>query len=319
MRVLITGGGMVGSHAAQELAKHDHKVTILELKPDHVYIETITTTTPVRVIQGNVGDIHALLELLQSEQIEAVVHTAALIGQKAETNPYLAFRVNAEGTAAVAEACRLANVQRLVCISSLAVYNWGMIKPSDVVAETAPFGPSSVYGSTKAAAETIVQAYHTKGWIEAIILRLAGVYGFGHFRGGSRLGFILQQTLAQSLKGLPVALHSSLGTNEYLYARDAATAIRLAVEASHRNIGPYNIGTGRVHTPAEVATAVKLTIRGASIDAGTAGRLCPPLNVQRAVSELSFKAQFNLSDGIADLVPLLSQHVLTRSEVTINE
>ena len=319
MHVLITGGGMVGSHAAQELIKHNHEVTILDLKPDHAYIQAIAATDPVRIIQGNVGDINTLLKLLQSERIEAVIHTAALIGQKAETNPYLAFHVNANGTAAIAEACRLANIPRLVFISSLAVYDWKFTTPTNPVTESIPSGPASIYGSTKVAAEAIIRAYATKGWLQASILRLAGVYGFGHFRGGSRLGFIVQQALTRSLQGLPVTLPAGLGTNEYLYARDAATAIRLSIEAKHPSIGPYNIGTGRVHAPAEVATALKHTITGTTIEAGSAGRPCSPLSVQRATDELSFTAQFNLSDGIADLVPYLTQQSSTHSEVTINE
>jgi dTDP-4-dehydrorhamnose reductase len=84
------------------------------------------------VARRDVTDVDPLAEDLREWHAEAVLHTAALVGQKAETNPYLAYWVNTGGTAAVAEAVRRAGVSRLVHISSLAVYDWDAARTAGV-------------------------------------------------------------------------------------------------------------------------------------------------------------------------------------------
>lgn len=305
LRILITGAGLVGCFTALDLIKRGHEVILVDVHPDKEYIEAVTGDDFPFLIKANVCDVEKMLNIVRQEMIEVVVHTAGLVGQKAERNPYLAFKVNGEGTSSVAEACRIGGVRRLIHISSLAVYDWHLAQKYEAVPETNPSGPSSVYGSTKVAAETVIRSYAAKGWLETVILRLAGTYGFGRFRGGSKLGFIIQQVLIRSLKGQFAVLPSGLGTNEYLYVKDVSQAIRLAIHTDRTMNTIYNIGTGRLDDPHCLAKAIKQAIPGALLKVKPNAEHRLPLDVSKAKEELGFSPQFELVDGLADMAQCL--------------
>lgn len=315
MRVLVTGTGLVGCHAAAELIRVGSDVILYDLSPQPEYIERVlggAYRSNLMVLQGNVCNPDALTTTLKSERVEVVVHTAGLVGRKAENNPYLAFRVNAEGTASVAEACRQASVRRLVHISSLAVYDWAKASGLPAVPENTPSGPATIYGSTKVAAEAVVRGYGARRWLEIVILRLAGVYGYGHFRGGSKMGFILQQLVMRALKGQASVVAPQLGANECLYARDAARAVRLAVETDRAANALYNIGTGRLERPEDIAAAIEMAVPGARLDFTETRVHHLPLDVRKAADELGFRAAYDLASGMRDLTEvLMSESALT--------
>lgn len=296
MRVLITGAGQVGCHAAAELLAGGHEVALMDVHPDRPYVwEVVGKGIPL--LRETVTDATEVARLLERERSEAVVHTAALIGAKAEKHPALAFYVNVQGTAAVADACRRAGVRRLVHVSSLGVYDWLAVQGAPSVPEEAPVRPRSVYAASKLAAEAAALAFEPHG-LQVTLLRLAGVYGHGHYRGGSRVGLLLRRALEHALAGEPVRLSPALAAIEYLYARDAGRAARRAVESDRT--GTFNVGTGTVSQPGEVAAAIRAAVPGCVVEAPPDASAPPPLDVRCAAEVLGFRSQWGLRDGIAD-------------------
>lgn len=312
MRILITGAGLLGTHAAAELVRHGHRVTLLDvLRPDPRYVAAVlgpaAGPTAISLGTGDVADPDVVLRALHEHRAEAVVHTAGLLGAKSNDHAYLAFRVNGGGAVAVAEAARTAGVRRLIHLSSLAVYDWSAVTDEAVVDEDFPTAPRTPYGASKLAGELAVRCYQSAGWLDATVLRLAGVYGPGQFRGGAQVGSLVQHIVARAADGAPVTVPTRLSGHEYLHAGDAATVIRLALESGR--CGVYNIGTGRAFQAADVAGALRRAIPDAVVlaaaDAGPSG---PALCVRRAQRELPGWSCRDLDRGLADLVTTLRAH-----------
>ncbi len=100
---------------------------------------------------------------------DAIVSAAAYTAvDRAESEPELAFRVNRDGAAAVADAAAAAGVPVLHLSTD---YVYAGDKPAPYV-ETDPAGPLNVYGASKLAGELAVAAVNPR----AIVLRTSWVY-----------------------------------------------------------------------------------------------------------------------------------------------
>lgn len=312
MRIVVTGAGLVGCHAARELADAGHQVLLLDAMPQADYLSAVAGPR-AELSRRDITDVDPLTDDLRQWRAEAVLHTAALIGRKAEANPYLAYWVNTSGTAAVAEAARRTGITRLVHVSSLAVYDWAAASAASAasaagagaIKETAPTGPQTVYGASKLAAEAVVTGYAGNGYFRAAILRLAGVLGPGLYRGGSQIGRALHHAVAVARDGGEAVIGPSLEGHEYLYAADAGRAARLALDAldqAAEGVRVYNIGTGRLHLAGDIAAAIRAALPGAHVSARP-GPPPPfrPLDLTRARRELGFRPRWDLRQAIAAL------------------
>lgn len=304
MRVLITGAGLVGAHAAAELVRAGHPVALFDLRPDPDYVRWLAgSDTEIR--RGDARDVPGVLAALRAHRADAVVHTAGLLGAKANRNPHLAFLVNAGATAAVAEAARLAGVSRMVHISSLAVYDWPAATTLSIVDESFPVAPRTPYAASKLAGESAVRCYASNGWLEVTVLRLAGVYGPGRFHGGALIGDLVQQVVGRLIAGRPVTVPAVLSGHEYLHAGDAASAIRLALERGLSGI--YNVGTGQLRTADGVASALRPTLATVRVEAAPTPPVDqPPLCVERIHRDLPDWDCRDLATGLAGLAKTLT-------------
>ena len=105
MKVHITGGkGFLGRHVADVLSGSCS-----------VEISDIDTL--------DVRDLDSTVAALRASTPDLVCHLAGLTGAGAsDHSPHEFFEVNSVGTLSVLEACRLANVRKLVFMSSLTVH-----------------------------------------------------------------------------------------------------------------------------------------------------------------------------------------------------
>ena len=162
MKTLLIGGtGQVGYELARRLAGQDL---------------VVATRSGERVCGGSreaaldVTDLDAVRALIAEVRpmrvINAAAHTAV---DRAEAEPDLAFRINADAPRAMAEACAGIGA-RLVHYSTDYVFDGSADMPYRVDDATAPLG---VYGRSKRAAE---EALLDSG-ADVLILRTAWVYG----------------------------------------------------------------------------------------------------------------------------------------------
>ncbi len=110
-RVLITGAGLVGAHAARAIVDSGGDVTLLDSAPNPAYVRRIVGH-PLETLKVDIRELPALIDAVNRVGPDVVVHTAALIGSAAQTNPYAGVQVNVLGTVNVAEAVRLDDLVR---------------------------------------------------------------------------------------------------------------------------------------------------------------------------------------------------------------
>lgn len=132
-------------------------------------------------IDGRLADAEALARGVHDADL--VVHLAALVSFRPEDRAAM-FAVNADATAALARAARLAGVRRFLHCSTISAV--ALRDAPEPVDETAPynFGPLRIgYADSKFAAERAVLAEVDAG-LDAVIVNPPSMYGSGDRRKG---------------------------------------------------------------------------------------------------------------------------------------
>src|SRR5439155_16895187 len=109
------------------------------------------------------------------QNLDGVVHLAAVLSGQSETDPALAFDVNLLGTFNVLEAARRNGVTMVVATSSIAAIE--RPDPSDPVDESSPTEPLGVYGMSKISTESWCRFYRRRSSIDLRVARPGAVAG----------------------------------------------------------------------------------------------------------------------------------------------
>jgi UDP-glucose 4-epimerase len=307
MNVLITGAGLIGCNGAKRLLAQGHRVVLYDILPDSGYIKAIVGKgEDLAVETADLRDLPALFAVLRKYNIDTVVHTAGLIGKKVAEHPYTGFTVNVQGSVHVAEAMRVLKLKRLIFLSSFGVYS-SKVAAKEPVTEDFPLDGGGLYGATKVANEHLLGAIADLAGFELIVLRPAGVFGQGHYRGGSTVGIVMNDLVAGAARGKVVRIKESLlGTNEYVYVKDVAQAIEKACTVTSVTSRAFNVGTGVLHSAQEIVQKISQLIPGARLELtplepGEAVKCRQqPLDLSRARSELGYEPEYSMEAAIAD-------------------
>jgi nucleoside-diphosphate-sugar epimerase len=304
-RILITGAGMVGCHTARALLDAGHEPTFFDAAPRPDYIQRVAGRD-VPVVTGDLRDLTTVIEAVGRVRPDAVVHTAALIGDAAQRVPHRGFEVNVVGTVNVAEAVRLGGVGRLVHASTIGVNDLSQPQ-SAPLAETFPIGSGGrIYGASKVACEQLLWAYAQEYGFELAILRFAGIYGLGHFGGGSGIGPAILGLVRAAIDGVPGRLGAGMPASyEIVHVKDVARGVAAAATVPALPHRIYNVGQGRLVEPADVLDAMTRAFPGFT---GTAVEPRPdpfprrqPLDLSRSRAELGYEPRLSLEAGLLDL------------------
>ena len=173
-RVFLTGaGGFVGSHVLRELLAAGYDVTALQHSRHPEASKGAGHN--LRIVQGDLEDVGAFAKTLDG--CRYVVHCAALYSFAPPDRPRM-HRVNVAGTASLAEAARVAGVERFVLTSSSATL--GPVRGNRVRDENdwAPDGASEGYHHSKLEQERAAFA----GRVPAIALLPTAPVGPGDWK-----------------------------------------------------------------------------------------------------------------------------------------
>jgi UDP-glucose 4-epimerase len=302
MRVLITGAGLIGTHTARELIERGDEVTFFDFAPKPDYIRRVTGRD-LPVIRGDIRDLAALVDAFQQVRPECVIHLAASVGEANINNVYAGFQVNLVATINVAEAVRLAGVRRLVHASTQAVYAGE--DPKDLLREDSPIDcRERVYNASKIGCEHVLRTYAAKHKLELALLRFAGVYGYYAVAGGP--GIAVQQAVWDAMAGKQVEL-SVYESVDFIYAKDLANGIALAVHTSPLPHQIYNLGSGTLTTVQDVEETLRKIFPGVRMNRGKLTPARPRMDITRARAELGFNPEYKLEAGLRDYVAELKK------------
>ncbi|HEY2990108.1 MAG TPA: NAD(P)-dependent oxidoreductase [Candidatus Binatia bacterium] len=304
MNVLVTGGGLIGCHFAKRTADGGNKVVVYDLSPNREYIDKIAGKNRVEIVAADIRDLPALLNALKQFNVDTIVHTAGLIGKRVQENSYTGSTNNILGAINVLEAARLEGLRRVVYVSTFGVYDRAKIKEGPV-REDAPIGGHNLYTTTKACSEHLIHAYAHLYNLDTVIIRPAGVFGRGHYVGGSTVGQVMRDLALKIIKGAPFSIDAkTYFSNEYVYAKDVALAVDLACMAKEPKQRIYNAGSGVVTRAGDLAQAARellpqIDINVAGDEAGK-GHGDLPLDLSASKAELGYVPQFPLKDALRD-------------------
>jgi len=304
MKILITGAGLIGAHAARQMVDAGHQVVLFDLSPNREYIATVVGHGKVDIVAANMLDLPALLTALEKFNIDTLVHTAGLIGGRVQENSYTGATNNILGTINILEASRLRKLRRVVYVSTFGVYDRGKIN-DNVVKEVHPIGGHNLYATTKVCSEHLVHAYTSMYNLDTIIIRPGGVFGRGFYVGGSTVGMVMRDLALAMIKGEPITIEAkTYGPNEYVYGKDVGLALLLACQAQNPKQRIYNAGTGAVHGAEQLAqvmreVAPKLEVKVAGSSAADKSRSIP-MDISASQAELGYTPKFPLKEALKD-------------------
>lgn len=319
---LVTGAGLMGCLTARALADRGGRVMLLDRNPQHEAIADIAGGPNVTVVAGDVTDLPSLRVLVQAHGVQGIVHTAALLSTAIRRSPLDGVRVNAMGTANVLEVARELGLQRVVIASSATVGYpsfgefAGAAFPEDFPLRSLAHRPMSIYAATKCFSEHLGLLYRDLHGVEVVALRYAAVIGAWRGPETSVPGRLLSTLFVAARRGEVAVIDDPLltwrGGEEFVDARDCATANVTALEAASPAQGVYNVGSGVAHTFDDVVAAVRalhpdLRVRmDVEPSGGFAGfvHVRPaPSDIAAAARELGWSPRHRLCDSVCHYAP----------------
>ena len=304
MNILITGAGLIGTHCARQAVDAGNKVVLFDLAPNREYIEKVVGKDRADAVAADIRDLPALLSALERFNVDTLVATAGLIGSRVAENSYTGATNNILGTINVLEASRLRRLRRVVYVSTFGVYDRAKISDS-VIRETDPIGGHNLYTTTKICSEQLVHSYTAMYKLDTIIIRPGGVFGRGHYVGGSTVGRVMRDLALNMIKGDPIIIDAkTYAPNEYVYGKDVGLALFLACQAQNPKQRIYNAGSGVVTGPdalartvGELIPKIEVKVIGSS---GAASEKSAPLDLSTSKAELGYAPRYPLKEALRD-------------------
>ena len=237
---MVTGGaGFIGYYVSRCLVDRGFDVLVFDSFERSFKKPEDLRKIGVGVSKGNVKSFTDVFETLKTFNAEVVVHLAAYVSApESVRKPLSYFRNNALGTAVVAEACRRADVGRIVYASSAAVYGEPKYLPID---EDHPTEPLSPYGLSKLVGELVLRQYARNYGLKVVILRLFNVYGLGQ---NPAYAGVISRFIERAIEGRPLIIYGDgLQTRDFVHVEDVAEAFYKAIVGDVT--GVFNVGSGK--------------------------------------------------------------------------
>lgn len=239
MKFFITGGaGFIGSNLVDRLLKCGNTVVVYDNFSTGMieFVKHNKNDNNFYLINGDILDTQLLIRSM--EDCDFVFHFAANADVRhGIEHPHKDLQQNTIGTFNVLDAMRQNSIKKIVFSSTGSVYGESSVIPTP---ENAPFPTqTSLYGASKVAGESLIQAYceayNMQAWIFRFVSILGERYTHGHV-------YDFYQQLQIHPKFLDV-LGDGTQKKSYLNVKDCITAIFIAISNSNEKVNIYNLGT----------------------------------------------------------------------------
>jgi nucleoside-diphosphate-sugar epimerase len=309
-KVLITGGlGQIGAELIARLRKDNGVDSVI--------------ATDIRRLEGNpvcedgifeildVMDKDKIYKLAKDNQVDTIVHLAALLSATAEQKPSLGWELNMGGLVNCLEVAKDLNL-KFFTPSSIGAFGPGT--PPDNTPQDTIQRPTTMYGVTKVAGELLCDYYFHKFGVDTRGVRFPGLISYDVEPGGGTTDYAVH-IYYEALKNKSYKSFIDKGTYmDMMYMPDAIDAIikLMNVEPEkliHRNA--FNV-TAMAIEPSQVAESIKKYIpefeMGYDVDPvrqGIASSWPNSIDASAAKNEWGFSPKYDLDLMTKDMLEKL--------------
>lgn len=324
MSVLVTGGaGYIGSHTVVELLNLGTDVVIVDnfynSKPEVLERIKEITGKDFKFYEADILDKETMTKIFAENDIESVIHFAGYkaVGESV-SKPLEYYHNNIEGTVALLEVMRAANVKDIVFSSSATVY--GSENPSPLVESMPANTASNPYGYTKVVNEHLLTdlTIADPEW-SVTLLRYFNPIG-AHESGrigedpqgipNNLMPYITQVAIGKrdqlTIFGNDYDTPDGTGVRDYIHVVDLAKGHIKALEKNkeQKGVKVYNLGTGVGYSVLDLVNAFQNTnnieIKYVISERRPGDVATCYADVTAANNELNWKAEKTLEDMCRD-------------------
>lgn len=315
MKIFVTGAsGFIGSHLVEALASSGHDVTALvhyngRGEWGHLREVSAQAMERVTVRLGDVTDSTLMREMVAG--CEVVCHLAALIGiPYSYAAPGSYVNTNIQGTLNIMEACRAANIRRVIVTSTSEVYGTARYTP---INEDHPLQAQSPYSASKIAADKLAESYFRSFDLPVVVLRPFNTYGP---RQSARA--VIPTVISQALAGAKeIRLGNLQPRRDLTFVADTVGAFIAAADAHGIEGEVIHFGQGKAITIGDLALkCIEAAGSRAHVvadperhrpDNSEVGLLlCDPAKAQRL---LNWRPEVSLDDGLLKVAEYIRAHM----------
>jgi UDP-glucose 4-epimerase len=267
MAVLVTGGaGYIGSHTTYALLDRCDAVVVLDNLSTGVRAQI---GEKARFVEGDAGDGALVRRVIETHDIDAVIHFAgSIVVPESVAEPLRYYRNNVVASRALIEACVEAGVKQFIFSSTATVYASDAQQPLRESGRTSPISP---YARSKLMTEWMLEDVARAHDFRPIVLRyfnVAGADPMGRTGQSSPNSTHLIKRAAQAalgriphldIFGTDYPTPDGTGVRDYIHVSDLAHAHLLALDALRAGAAPtsYNCGYGRGASVREVIASIE--------------------------------------------------------------
>ena len=305
-RVLITGGaGLIGSHIADALvALGVPEIVILDnfTRGRRENLAGALASDRLRIIDGDIRDRDIVANAVQG--VSLVFHQAAIRITQCAEEPRLAKEVLVDGTFNVLEAAVNARVRKVVAASTASVYGLAEVFPTPESHH--PYDNRTFYGAAKVFNEGMLRSFNDMYGLDYVALRYFNVYGPRMDVHGAYTEVLIRWMKALAAGQPPVIFGDGTQTMDFVHVRDIARANVLAAVAPASD-AVFNVASGVETSLLELAQTLAQVMNVDVPPAFADARKVNPVSrrlasTEAACTQLGFKAQIGLEEGLRDLV-----------------
>lgn len=234
MKCLITGGGgFIGSHLTDKLAKCGHKIVVVGRQGSN---KEKKYNPLVKFHEIDIGD-SKIFQIIKKNKPEVIFHLAGPIYlREGVDGPVFDRSIEFLGNfKKILDCSLLVNVKKIIFASSGAVYTDNNTVP---FAESDIGCPSSLYGLANLMLEKLLEEYHKVYGLNYVVFRFSNVYGPRQWMDG-----IIPSMIVSILEKKPPIINGKgTQTRDFIYIDDAVNAFLIAINAKKN--GVFNISSG---------------------------------------------------------------------------
>ncbi|MEW9675645.1 L-threonine 3-dehydrogenase [Lentibacillus sp. L22] len=306
-KILVTGAlGQIGSELVDKLRKTYGTENVIgtDIKTSQ------TSNGPFET--ADVTDAAKLYSIAKSYHVDTIMHLAALLSAKAETNPQKAWDLNMGG---LLNALEVARQLKLKLFTPSSIGAFGPTTPKNATPQDTIQRPISMYGVNKVAGELLCDYYYHRFGVDTRGVRFPGLISHVTPPGGGTTDYAVE-IYYEAVKNKSYT--SFIAKNTYMdmmYMPDALNAIIQLMEAdpdklSHRNA--FNI-TAISASPEDFAREIQkhipeftLTYDVDPVRQKIAESWPNSLDDSAAKAEWGFTAEYDLAGMTADMLEKIS-------------